>query len=115
MWAVRPLDFLFAEWNDKAAGFVSYGLQGGTRAVEHLRLTLAEVKVADVRTQVALQVFTDFERADPTDPASPVVCSPGPHHESQLAALLDEVIAWSRALEPLRNPTAVTNAQPART
>lgn len=30
------IDFLYAEWNDKAAGFVSYGVQQGVRAVEHL-------------------------------------------------------------------------------
>jgi NAD(P)H-dependent FMN reductase len=50
----NAIDFLFAEWNDKAAGFISYGLNGGTRAVEHLRLVMAEVKVACVRTTVAL-------------------------------------------------------------
>src|SRR6185437_7751665 len=38
----NAIDYLFAEWNDKAAGFVSYGLQGGVRAAEQLRLTLAE-------------------------------------------------------------------------
>ena len=32
----NAIDFLFAEWNDKAAGFVSYGSAGGTRAVEQL-------------------------------------------------------------------------------
>jgi NAD(P)H-dependent FMN reductase len=36
-----------------AAAFVSYGVNGGTRTVEHLRAILAEVKVAGVRTQVA--------------------------------------------------------------
>ena len=64
----NAIDYLYTEWNDKAAGFVSYGVHGGTRAVEHLRLTLAEVMVADVRTQVALSVFTDFEITDPTEP-----------------------------------------------
>src|SRR5689334_6934999 len=34
----NAIDFLFAEWNDKAAGFVSYGSAYGVRAVEHLRL-----------------------------------------------------------------------------
>src|SRR4051794_21005778 len=39
----NAIDFLFAEWRNKAAGFVSYGSAGGARAVEHLRLVLAEV------------------------------------------------------------------------
>jgi NAD(P)H-dependent FMN reductase len=32
----NALDYLYAEWNNKAAGFVSYGLAGGARAAEHL-------------------------------------------------------------------------------
>src|SRR5688500_15193465 len=38
------LDYLFAEWNDKPCGFVSYGVAGGVRAVEHLRVVVAELK-----------------------------------------------------------------------
>ena len=48
----NAIDFLFREWNDKAAGFVSYGGAGGARAVEQLRLVLAEVQMATVRNQV---------------------------------------------------------------
>ncbi len=36
----NAIDFLFAEWNDKAAAFVSYGGAGGARAVEQLRLAI---------------------------------------------------------------------------
>src|SRR5215204_6021385 len=57
----NAIDFLFAEWNNKAAGFVSYGSVGGARAVEHLRGVLAEVQIATVRNQVLLSLFTDFE------------------------------------------------------
>ena len=37
----NAIDYLYKEWNNKAAGFVSYGTAGGTRAVEHLRLIMA--------------------------------------------------------------------------
>src|SRR5882762_5871907 len=57
----NAIDFLFAEWNNKAAGFVSYGSVSGVRAVEHLRLVLAEVQMATIRNQVLLSMFTDFE------------------------------------------------------
>ena len=57
----NAIDFLFGEWNDKAAGFVSYGGAGGARAVEQLRLVMAEVRIATVRNQVLLSMFTDFE------------------------------------------------------
>jgi NAD(P)H-dependent FMN reductase len=100
----NALDFLFAEWNDKAAGFASYGLHGGVRAVEHLRLVLAELKVATVRTQVALSLHHDFAI---TDPASPGQFTPGPRQAQTLATMLDEVLAWSRALRPLRDPALV--------
>ena len=57
----NAIDFLFREWNNKAAGFVSYGGAGGARAVEQLRLMMAEVQIATVRNQVMLSLFTDFE------------------------------------------------------
>src|SRR5437763_147837 len=56
----NAIDYLYHEWNNKAAGFVSYGGAGGVRAVEHLRLVMAEVMVATVRAQVMLSLFTDF-------------------------------------------------------
>ena len=57
----NAIDFLFKEWNNKVAGFVSYGSAGGVRAVEQLRLVMAELQVATVRAQVQLSLFTDFE------------------------------------------------------
>ena len=40
----NAIDFLYAEWNNKSAGFVSYGSTGGVRAVEHLRAIMAELQ-----------------------------------------------------------------------
>jgi hypothetical protein len=40
----NAIDFLYAEWNNKAAGFVSYGGVGGTRAVEPPRLIMSELQ-----------------------------------------------------------------------
>src|SRR5258707_15469994 len=54
----NAIDFLFREWNDKAAGFVSYGGAGGARAVEQVRLVVAEVPMGTVRNQVVLSMFT---------------------------------------------------------
>ena len=90
----NAIDFLWREWNDKAAGFVGYGGAGGTRAVEHLRLVMAEVKVADVRAQVALSLFTDFENY--------VTFKPAPHQERAVTAMLDDLIAWGEALKTMR-------------
>ncbi len=95
----NAIDFLFSEWNDKAAGFVSYGLQGGVRAAEQLRLALGEVKVASVRSQVALGLFTDFKFTDITEPGT---VAPADFQEPILHRMLDEVTAWAAALKPLR-------------
>src|SRR3954447_3286665 len=57
----NALDFVYKEWNNKAAGFVGYGSVGGARAIEHLRLIMGELQVADVRSQVGLSLYTDFE------------------------------------------------------
>jgi len=96
----NAIDFLWREWNDKAAGFVGYGGAGGTRAVEHLRLVMAEVKVADVRAQVALSLFTDFENF--------VTFKPAPHQERTVTAMLDDLIAWGEALKTMRTKRANT-------
>jgi NAD(P)H-dependent FMN reductase len=90
----NAIDFLFREWNDKAAGFVSYGGAGGVRAVEHLRLVLAEVQMATVRNQVLLSMFTDFENFS--------VFKPADHHEKSVNGMFDQVLAWSGALKTLR-------------
>lgn len=92
----NALDFLYAEWTDKAAGFVSYGGTGGTRAVEHLRGTMAELQIADVRQQVTLQLATDWKSYQTFEPAA--------YHEKRLATLLDEVLRWGGALAALRAP-----------
>jgi NAD(P)H-dependent FMN reductase len=90
----NAIDFLYREWNNKAAGFVSYGAVGGARAVEHLRLVMGELQVADVRNQVALSLFTDFENYTKFTPAE--------HHEAQVTAMLDQLVAWSEALKSVR-------------
>ncbi len=52
----NALDFLYTEWNNKAAGLVSYGSSSGYRAVEILRLILAELQIATVRAQVSFSL-----------------------------------------------------------
>ncbi|WP_445398458.1 NADPH-dependent FMN reductase [Streptomyces sp. LE64] len=92
----NAIDFLYAEWNNKAAGFVGYGSAGGSRAIEHLRHIMAEVQVATVRNQVMLSLFNDFE--DFTK------LTPQPLQKDAVNAMLDQLIAWSTALAPLRAP-----------
>ena len=90
----NALDFVYGEWNDKAAGLVSYGAAGGTRAAEHLRLILGELQVADVRQQVSFSLMTDFEQY--------TTFTPAPYHQGMLAAQLDQLVPWSTALKGVR-------------
>jgi NAD(P)H-dependent FMN reductase len=94
----NAIDFLFREWNDKAAGFVSYGSVGGARAVEQLRLVMGEIKVADVRAQCALSLFTDFENF--------TTFKPQPSQEPAVEAMLNDLIPWGRALQAMRLETS---------
>lgn len=100
----NAIDFLFKEWNNKAAGFVGYGSAGGVRAVENLRLVMGELMVADVRAQVMLSLHDDWEQYTKFNPRE--------HHEQAVDAMLDQVVQWSDALKPLRTPVASAADEP---
>jgi len=95
--AVGALDFVYGEWNNKAAALVSYGAAGGTRAAEHLRLILGELQVADVRQQVSFSLMTDFENYS--------VFTSAAYHGGMLATQLDQLVPWARALRDVRDAT----------
>ncbi|NCU18048.1 NADPH-dependent FMN reductase [Pallidibacillus pasinlerensis] len=90
----NAIDYLNAEVNNKAAGFVGYGSLGGTRAHEQLRLILAELQVATVRTAVTFSLMSDFENMSEFKPAA--------YHDENINGMLDQVINWSRALKTVR-------------
>jgi NAD(P)H-dependent FMN reductase len=97
----NAIDFLYREWNNKAAGFVGYGGLGGTRAVESLRSIVGELEIADVRSQVALSLKTDFENFS--------VFKPAAHQAESVNKMLDQTIAWSGALKNLREAKIKNN------
>jgi NAD(P)H-dependent FMN reductase len=90
----NAIDFLYKEWNNKVAGFVSYGGVGGVRSVEQLRLVMAELQVATVRAQAQLSLFADFENFS--------VFKPAAYQEKSVNTMLDQVISWGKALKTLR-------------
>ena len=89
---------MYGEWNNKAAGIVSYGSAGGARAAEHLRRLQrypgGELQIADVRAQVMLSLVDDFEELLRVRKLL--------HHEAALNMLLNQVNSWSTALEGVR-------------
>lgn len=100
----NAIDYLYAEWNNKAAGFVGYGSAGGVRAVEALRLVMGELQVADVRAQVMLSLRTDFENYTTFKPAD--------YHNQAVETMLDQLVSWSRAMRTVRDP-AYRTTEPA--
>ncbi|MBN9629634.1 MAG: NAD(P)H-dependent oxidoreductase, partial [Actinobacteria bacterium] len=93
----NAIDFVGSEWYNKAAGFVSYGVYGGARAVEHLRLVLSQLQVATVSAFVGLSLQHDFENwsLKPTAAA-----------EAGLTPLFDQLESWSAALATVRDASA---------
>lgn len=90
----NALDYLREEWNNKAAGIVSYGSVGGARAAEHLRGILGELLIADVRVHPALSLFTDFENGN--------VFKPAPVQADSVNQMLDQLLPWTKALSTIR-------------
>ena len=90
----NALDYLYKEWNNKAAGFVSYGSAYGARAVENLRLIMGELQIATVREQVLFSLFTDFKDFKEFQPKE--------NHEKSLTTLLDQLVAWGKAMKTVR-------------
>lgn len=93
----QALDLTYDEWNAKPVGFVSYGgVSGGLRAVEQLRLVLAELHAVTVRDTVSFHGaharFTSGGR--PHDAAG---ASSAAHR------MLDQLAWWAQALRAARH------------
>lgn len=90
----NALDYLKPEFKDKVAGFVGYGGVGGARAVESLRLVLAELSVACVQRNVHFLLAYDFENYS--------VFKPQPHNEKIAYEMFVQVNQWGKALKTIR-------------
>ena len=89
----NALDYAYAEYNRKPAAFVGYGSAGGARAVEQLRLVLAELQVASLKFAVHIgytelvgmlrggKTFADY-----------------PHLEPTVVKMLDDLAWWATTL-----------------
>lgn len=90
----NALDFLYAEWNDKAAAMVCYGSSGGLRGAEQLKQVLGELQIATVRAQVSISIYDDM-----TDFT---VMTPRDFQAGNLDTMLQQVVRWGGALKTLR-------------
>jgi NAD(P)H-dependent FMN reductase len=90
----NAIDYLYGEWNNKAAAFVSYGSLGGARAIEHLRGICSELQIAHVRQQLSFSMFTDFESFS--------TFRPGPQHDEAVITMFDQLESWTGAMRAVR-------------
>ncbi len=90
----NALDYNLENWFNKAAGIVSYGYAGGTRAAEHLRSILGGLHVADVRQHVTVSLVSELTKEG--------VLNPGTYQGPLVNTLLNQVEAWSKALQTIR-------------
>ncbi len=98
----ETLDAHGAPWRAKPVAFVAYGgISGGLRAVEHLRVVLAELHATTIRETVSFHgVWAAFDdQGDPIDAAGPTAAA---------NQQLDQLAWWARALRDAR--TAVPYA-----
>jgi NAD(P)H-dependent FMN reductase len=90
----NALDYLYAEWNNKAGAIVNYGYSAsGARAAEQLRLILAELQIATVRNQTSLFLPESFGDGQMT---------PTDKNENDLNAMLDQLVLWGEAMNGVR-------------
>ncbi|MEV7599908.1 NAD(P)H-dependent oxidoreductase [Kitasatospora sp. NPDC089797] len=91
----NTIDWHNQQWHGKPVGFVSYGgLSGGLRAVEQLRVVMAELNAVTIRNTVSFHGAAQCFDADgrPKDPAA----------DAAAKTLLDQLDWWARALRDAR-------------
>jgi NAD(P)H-dependent FMN reductase len=93
----NAIDWVYQEWNRKAAAFVSYGGVGGARAVEHLRGVAVELQLACVNKGVHLPLSTLMLHLQGGD-ATPALAQAQP----QLDGVMTELLWWTNALKAAR-------------
>jgi len=98
----NALDHLYREWQDKPVAFAGYGLDGGTRAVEHLRAIAAELGMAGVGPQVSIDLRADYA-AGRLEPRS--------FQPAARRRMLDQLAGWATALRAARLRAAPLNGQ----
>jgi NAD(P)H-dependent FMN reductase len=93
----NALDWVYPEWNRKAAAFVSYGSVAGARSVQQLRETAIELQLAPIRSSVhipAAVLWAHFQGGDVNAGLAEL--------EAQAKAMIDDLLWWTEALKTAR-------------
>src|SRR6202045_4056037 len=93
----NAIDWVYPEWNRKAAAFVSFGSVGGARSVQQLRETAIALQLAPIGSSVHIPVATlmaHFQGGDVDKGLAEL--------EAPAKLMLDELLWWTTALKTAR-------------
>jgi NAD(P)H-dependent FMN reductase len=93
----NAIDWVYPEWNRKAAGFVSYGSAMGARGVQQLRETAIELQLAPVRSAVYIPVPTLWAHYQSGDVEAGLT-----ELEAPAGRMIDDLLWWTAALKTAR-------------
>jgi NAD(P)H-dependent FMN reductase len=102
----NAIDWVYPEWNRKAAGFVSYGSALGARSVQQLRETAVELQLAPVRSAVHIPVATLWAHYLGGDVDAGLA-----ELEAPARALIDDLLWWAAALKTARAAAVASDAR----
>ena len=97
----NALDWVYPEWNRKAAAFVSYGGAAGARSVQQLRETAIELQLAPIRSAVhipAATLWAHFQGGDVDAGLAEL--------EAPANVMIDDLLWWTAALKAARATTS---------
>jgi NAD(P)H-dependent FMN reductase len=93
----NAIDWVYPEWNRKAAAFVSYGGAAGVRSVQQLRETAIELQLAPIRSSVhipAATLWTHFQGGDVNAGLAEL--------EGPAGIMIQDLLWWTAALKTAR-------------
>ena len=93
----NAIDWVYPEWNRKAAAFVSYGSVAGARSVQQLRETAIELQLAPIRSSVHIPVATLWAHFQGGDVGAGLA-----ELEAPAKAMIDDLLWWTAALKTAR-------------
>ena len=93
----NAIDWVYPEWNRKAASFVSYGSALGARAVQQLRETAIEVQLTPIRSSVHIPVATLWAHYTGGDVDAGLA-----EIDAIAGAMIQDLLWWTAALKKAR-------------
>jgi len=93
----NAIDWVYPEWNRKAAAFVSFGSVGGARSVQQLHETAIALQLAPISSSVHIPVATlmaHFQGGDVDKGLAEL--------EKPAQVMIDDLLWWTTALKTAR-------------